>query len=302
MTCYSPLHAYEGRVKDNGKLELAWNLRDSAEGVRLDLPCGCCIGCRLDRARHWAVRCMHEASLHADNCFVTLTFNDKHLPLNRSLDVSLFQDFMRRLRKQYVPKGTLAGDGIRFYHAGEYGGKLGRPHYHVLLFNHDFPDRILLKETPAGSRIDTSESLEKLWPFGFSSVGNVTFASAAYVARYTMKKVKPSKADEHYVNTFTGEVLKPEYTTMSRRPGIAAGWFDRFSSDVYPSDEVVVNGFKIRPPRFYDKLLDESDPDLLDSLKVVRRSRMDGFENSSARLMVKEECKLASIKSLRRSL
>lgn len=289
MPCYFPLRWYEGPVKENGKINVVFNQRDSWRGVELNLPCGKCSGCLMARSKQWAVRCIHEASLYEDNCFITLTYDDRNLPFNRSLDVGEFQDFMKRLRKQYGP-------GIRYFHCGEYGSKFGRPHYHALLFNHQFDDKVLLKETDSGSKIYISPSLMKLWPKGHSSVGDVTFKSASYVARYCMKKVD---------GLASNDALTREYVTMSRRPGIGKGWYDKYKGDVFPSDQVVLSGGAVmKPPRFYDNLLEKEDPALLLSVKDRRKEFFVGqeLENDSFRLPVKEEVFRAGIKSLKRSL
>ena len=133
---------------------------------------------------------MHEASLHASNVFITLTYSDEFLPADKSLDYSHFQLFMKRLRKHF-------GVGIRFYMAGEYGSALGRPHFHAILFNFDFPDKVF-HASRGKHRVFRSASLEMLWPFGFSEIGSVTFQSAAYISRYIMKKVTGHVADDHY--------------------------------------------------------------------------------------------------------
>lgn len=287
MTCYFPLRWYEGPVKEPGKINVVYSRRESERGVELNLPCGKCSGCLMARSKAWAVRCMHEASLYEDNCFITLTFDDKNLPYNRSLDVSLFQDFMKRLRKRF-------GSGIRYFHCGEYGEKYGRPHYHALLFNHDFDDRVLFKETDSGSRIYISGELQKLWPLGHSSVGDVTFKSASYVARYCMKKVNVSDEPSG---------LTKEYVTMSRRPGIGKGWFEKFKGDVFPSDEVVLSGgMKMKPPRYYDNLLDKSEFDVVKSARKEAMRQLDPREFDSFRMPVKEEVFRASIRELKRSL
>lgn len=290
MPCYWPLKTYEGPVKEKGKINVVFKRSESNRGVALYLPCGQCIGCRLERSRQWAVRCLHEASLHEKNCFVTLTYEDEKMPSNGSLDVGEWQDFMKRLRKRY-------GKGIRFYHCGEYGEKLLRPHYHGLLFNHDFEDKKLWSEKD-GNRLYISEELSSLWKKGFSTVGDVTFKSAAYVARYVMKKVNGDKAAEHYLG------LKPEYTTMSRRPGIGKGWFDKYNSDVYPSDEMVVNGKVSKPPKYYDYLLDLENPQMFNDIKKDRKLEAKKLEmdNDSFRLPVKEFCKEQNAKMLIRSL
>lgn len=265
----------------------------------IHLPCGQCIGCRLERSRQWAVRCLHEASLYDNNCFITLTYNDKHLPPDRSLDVSVFQKFMKRLRFKY------SDQTIRFFHCGEYGELNGRPHYHACIFNFDFPDKEVWKISN-GHRLYVSKSLEELWEFGFSTIGDVTFESAAYVARYIMKKITGDAAEAHYerIDPTTGLVtrLKPEYTTMSRRPGIGKGFFDQFSTDFYPHDYVVVNGVKVRPPKYYDGLLELTRPYEFDAIKERREvnSFLHVDNNTPDRLRVREQVKLAQLSQLKR--
>jgi len=103
MPCYHPVQAYYGKKMGSGKREIVFSSGQAQSCLDLKLPCNTCIGCRLDRARQWAMRCMDEASLYRDNSFITLTFNDENLPDNRSLDVSIFQKFMKRLRKEVAP-------------------------------------------------------------------------------------------------------------------------------------------------------------------------------------------------------
>lgn len=300
MPCYHPLKAYKAKSKDPQKISITFRRAESWKGVEISLPCGQCIGCRLERSRQWAVRCVHEASLYERNCFLTLTYNQENLPPSGSLQLEHFQLFMKRLRKKY-------GAGIRFFHCGEYGEQLRRPHYHSLLFNHDFDDKKYFSERN-GNKVWTSDSLSSLWPLGFSLIGEVTFESAAYVARYVMKKVTGEKADIHYNG------MKPEYITMSRRPGIGTKWYEKFSSDVYPHDRIIVRGAKTRPPRFYDNLLAKSDPALIALLKINREKNekfvtdvyngriITESDSSTRRLLIKEEVKLAEIKNLKRPL
>lgn len=304
MPCYSPLHAYKAKSKDPQKTAITFKRSNSWSGQQLDLPCGQCVGCRLERSRQWAIRCVHEASLYEDNSFITLTYNDKNIPYNYSLVKSDFQDFMKRLRKSVEPKK------VRYYHCGEYGEKgTKRPHYHALLFNHGFQDRKVYSQK-GPNPLYVSDSLSRLWDKGFSTIGEVTFESAAYVARYVMKKVTGDGAAEHYKGRL------PEYTTMSRRPGIGQGWYEKFKADVYPHDRVVVRGNSSRPPRFYDNLLQREDPSTLALLKINRENNSKKFvtdtlddgtvvtysDQSGCRLLVKEEVKNAQLKNLIRPL
>lgn len=302
MACYHPLTAYKSRVRDaQGKSSIIFNPTAARDHDKISLPCGQCVGCRLERSRQWAIRCVHEASLHSNNCFITLTFNNLHLPDDRSLDVRHWQLFMKRLRKKY-------GDGIRFFHCGEYGEQFGRPHYHACLFNFDFPDKYHWKTTKQGHKTFRSSSLEELWPYGMSEIGSVTFESAAYVARYIMKKVNGDRAQDHYayVDEATGRIfnLKPEYVTMSRRPGLGKGWYEKFSSDVYPLDEVVIRGKKMRPPRYYDKLYELEDKESFEEIKWIREENAKKHldDNTPERLNVKEIVAESRVRSLTRSL
>lgn len=309
MPCYSPLYGYRGsRLTVNGKREIIF--RHKVDGFQerasrhvdyVTLPCGGCIGCRLDRSRDWAIRCFHESSLYTRNCFLTLTYSDVNLPVSGSVSVREIQLFMKRLRKRF-------GDGIRFFHCGEYGSRLRRPHYHVLVFNFDFEDRVLWSERN-GTRLFVSKTLEDLWGKGFCTIGDVTFESAGYVARYILKKVTGDSSPMYYGG------LNPEYVTMSRRPGIGYGWYKKYKNDVYPEGSVVVNGVKYVAPSYYDKLYAIDDPAGWERLKLKREADSVNYvddvvngqrllvDNSSPRrLNVRETVKMSKICKLSRSL
>jgi len=238
--------------------------------------------------------------MHKENSFITLTYAPEHLPPNGSLNFKHFQDFMKRLRKAN-------GAGIRFFHCGEYGEKYGRPHYHACLFNFDFKDKKLETEH-RGNKYYVSQQLNELWPFGRSIIGDVTFQSAAYVARYITKKVTGEKALERYTifDKETGEWfadLKPEYTTMSRRPGIGKLWLDKFTGDVYPDDFVVMNEKKMKPPKYYDAQFEIAYPEDFENIKRKRKKRAKTMEhnNSGERLIVREEIQKRKFERLKRS-
>lgn len=296
MPCYRPVKAFYGKLLPSGKREIVFSSGQAQSCLNLQLPCGDCLGCRLERARQWAMRCMDEASLHKDNAFITLTFNDEKLPENRSLDVGIFQRFMKRLRKEIEPQK------VRYFHCGEYGSKKGRPHYHSLLFGYTFPDREYFKVTSSGEKVYRSALLDRIWGNGYTSVGEVTFGSAAYVARYHLKKVGSVVSDNHYVNPSSGEVLAPEYVTMSRRPGIGSGWYEKFKSDVYPRDSRVIKGVDTKPCKFYDSRYELDDPEGYRMLKLRRSRLVDLKDNTEDRLLVKEKVKAAQVASLKTSL
>lgn len=299
MTCYHPLTGYRSRdLNANGKRSIVFSVSEGYSDLPVKLPCGQCIGCRLERSRQWAMRCVHEAKLHDRNSFITLTYSDENLPKDGSLQVKHFQDFMKRLRWHC--------GSVRYFHCGEYGEKFGRPHYHACLFGFDFPDKTHYK-TVRGNRLYTSELLNSLWENkGFCIIGDVTFESAAYVARYITKKITGPKAEDHYsrVNS-KGEIfsLAPEYTTMSRRPGIARDWFKQFSSDVYPKDFVTLRGKKLKPPKYYDSLYEIMSPKEMETLKRERRrnAAKQAENNTYERLRVREKIQLYIAKLLKRS-
>lgn len=272
MSCFAPIRAFY--TVDNA---VVFSERGNDITRVLRLPCGRCNGCRLERSRQWALRCYHEASLYKHNCFVTLTYSDDHYPSAGSLDYDDFQRFMKRLRKSNFGKSPgVRGDyPIRFYMCGEYGSKNMRPHWHVCLFNFDFEDKQVWQRTASKELIYRSKELERLWPFGYSSIGELTFQSAAYVARYVLKKVTGDFADDHYtrVNEFTGEIIKlrPEFNRMSLKPGIGSDWYDKFSGDVHKHDYAVINGKKMRVPRYYDNRLKLYDIDQYEELKAKRQ-------------------------------
>lgn len=213
---------------------------------------------------------------------------------------------MYQLRNKY-------GQNIKFFHCGEYGSLHQRPHYHYCIFNHDFSDRRLF-QTRKGIPLYTSKDLDSLWVDkegvnkGFATVGDVTFQSAAYVARYIMKKQTgdSQSTKEHYqwTDPDTGEVhtRTPEYTTMSN--GIGKGWLRKYQKDVYPADYVIINGKKCRPPRYYDTILEIDDPETHARIKRLRVHAASAHKsnNTPERLAVREIVTEAKIKQLPRNI
>lgn len=310
MPCYHPIPAYYSKHvnEETQKRSLVFNQKEANDDKVVKIPCGNCIGCRLEKSRQWAIRCVHEASLYENNCFITLTYNDEHLPWYvgeddltnpGTLELSDYQKFMKRLRRRY-------GKGIRFYHCGEYGEKENRPHYHALIFNHDFKDKQLWT-IRGDNRLYISEELNSLWvddegkSMGFASIGDVTFESAAYVARYIVKKQTGPAAEAHY------DGRKPEYTTMSRRPGIGGAWIQENKNDVYQQGmdaHVVLNGMKLTPPKFYLEKLKNFDPEHYDEIYLEKSKNTLAKEKESSydRLKSRETVQLAKLKQLKREI
>lgn len=222
--------------------------------------------------------------MHKHNYFVTLTYDDENLPhipgpgLNGpfrepTLRPEDFVLFMKRLRHKHP--------GVRFYQCGEYGDDTLRPHHHAILFNCQFTDLKSLSSRARGARaLYWSKELEDTWQQGMCSVGEVTFQTAAYVAKYVTKKITGERAEAHYYGRL------PEYSTMSRRPGIARAYWDTYKGDIFPADEVIVNGHPQRPPRYYELRLEKEDSDAraeLDAARALRPQRQLTARNREAR-------------------
>lgn len=291
MPCYGPLTGYYPAEGSPDK-RLVFDKRKSNSGVKIEVPCGCCTGCRLERSRQWAMRCMHEKRMHELSSFLTLTYDDKYLPDGNSLSMYDYQCFMKRLRKRF-------GNGIRFCGCGEYGEVTHRPHYHILLLNHDFSDRKFLKKAPSGASLYSSKELDGLWSrdghcLGFSVVGNVDFDSCCYVARYVMKKVIGKDTfDSSLYDAETGVVKEAPFMTMSRRPGLGSSWYERYGAHAYEWDSVVFNGVECKPPRFYDTR--RVGPLINDEIKKRRRAKIDRADQGSRRRRVKEVVAMARL-------
>lgn len=306
MACYHPITAWRSKtVNASGKRSLVFNPNDGFKDLEVTISCGQCVGCRLERSRQWAMRCMHEASLHDDNCFITLTYNPENLPENGDLVYSDFQKFFKRLRKRFP------NSGARYYMCGEYGDLRGRPHFHACVFGFDFDDKQLY-QVRNGNQLYISETLNKLWKFGFASVGSLTFDSAAYVARYVMKKQTGDNAEQHYkrfVVDDNGEIvdeysLTPEFNHMSLKPAIGADWLKQYADEVYLTDSVIIKGKEVKPPKFYDSMYELLEPRKFADVKQKRRNdaKRREADNTYDRLLVKEKVKLSQISKLTRTL
>lgn len=283
--------------------------RDKATGKPLiGVPgnlvrCGRCLGCRMSDAQSWSVRIAHEASLHSESSFITLTYDDAHLPDPPSVSKRDFQLFMKRLREGL-------GRPVRFFGCGEYGGAQKRPHYHLILFGCAFlEDRVVWRRTATGHYQYRSPTLERFWTFGLCEFGSVTPQSGGYVARYALKK---SLDPDSFVrlDARTGEFynVEPEFLLMSRRPGIGSGWWDRFASDVFPSDFIVLDGKKVPVPRYYTRKLEESESDRVFSSRSLavsakRKARARSDPNmTTARRLVRDELAHLRVRRLKREL
>lgn len=280
MVCYFPKQAIRSYIPNpSGNFSLKFlkksNLlrvdKDGVSGryydnvtgqVAIAIPCGQCKGCRLDYSMKWAVRCLHERDMHEENSYITLTYASDFLPKDGSLCYEDYQLFVKRLRDRLNYKK------FSFLVAGEYGDNFDRPHFHAVLFGHDFSDKLLYKRCD-GYNLYQSDFLQDVWGKGFCTVGDVNFSSVAYVARYVFKKVNGDKKSEHYKGKL------PEFLKTSKRPAIAKLWFDKFSDDLYSNDtDLYCNKsneyVKVNVSRYFDKLLERVDPEEFARIKSLR--------------------------------
>lgn len=336
MTCFTPLQGFESQfLTKNGKRQFTQNIdrarRINNKLVSMSAICHKCEGCRFAYSKQMAIRIMHEAQMHNGvSSFITLTYNDDHVPKHGSLDYfGDWESFFKRLRKAISPIR------IRFYMIGEYGDLNLRPHYHAIIFGYNFPDAVVW-DSHRDNVLYRSPLLESLWtlPYsseslGYSSIGDVTTASAAYVARYSMKKnmgLFQVEGVEDYV-TDEGVILTrprlsqryirydvhgnrievaPERALMSRRPGIGKSWFDKYAEhDLYEKDYMHdSDGRIVRATAYYDKLFSNLDPEWMEFLKYQRQQyQLAHVDNLSPdRLFAQRELFLSKTKSLKRNI
>lgn len=305
MACFRPMEAWKSKhINPTGRRSLVFNSAHSDDpDAPMRIKCGVCIGCRMDKANEWALRCMHESEYHEENYFITLTYNEESLwsrdnPM--SLDYRDIQKFHKRLRKRM--------SSFRFYIAGEYGPKNGRPHWHGLYFGLSIPDLQEAQLSPRSDVYYSSELLNDIWGQGFVTIGQLTPESAAYTARYCFKKQRGETVNVHdhglnvatgeserlfWTNEETGEVLplKPEFCAMSRRPGIGGQWIEDNLEDTYKDDFVVFKGRERAVPRYYDKYMEKLDPWKFDEIKMDRVEKARQLEEDRDRLRVMETVK-----------
>ncbi len=269
----------------------------------------------------WAIRIVHESCLYLDqygNSWVTLTYRDPsectdeqfkkahYIPSDYSLRPSDVSKFIRALRKKNPQK-------IRYFYCGEYGTENQRPHYHICIFNHSFDDQQLFKDDE-GFYTYTSPSLEKLWPFGFSTVAELNYETAAYTAGYIFSKINGKRANDHYLRCDEhGEAywLRPEFIRMStgnKNPpcGLGAEYYEKYKGDIFPSDETPVPGHGTVQlvPRYYQSILASDDPAQLELVQELRQVFMRSHRKdyTPERLMDRYKCARAKQKTSKRNL
>lgn len=306
MSCYHPFAAWPtDELSEKGKrLYRIGGRYDEytkfSHPGAIPIPCGRCIGCRLDYSRRWADRMMLELKTRGSGLFVTLTYNNDFVPVLEdpetgeyycfTLEKRDLQLFMKRLRKYFT------GRKLTFYAAGEYGKGL-RPHYHLILFGislEDFPDRVVVGKNELGQMYFSSPTFERIWKNGFIVLSDVNWKTCAYVARYVQKKIYSSSS---VLTELYGAV--PEFSTMSRNPGLGYQYLVDHPG-LFEASQIFVSGKEtgIQIPKYFlNKLKDEKfpfyDPQLYDIIVNARKEF-----SSDAELLKLQQTDLGLIEQL----
>lgn len=309
--------------------------------TEMQVPCNCCLGCKLDHSNMWATRCTLEAKQWKNCCFITLTYNNKNLPLTENGIATLVkkhvQDFLKRLR--YYEKGAESWENclngkienpIRYFLCGEYGTHSTlRPHYHLCLFNYRPQDLVFYKQNKHGDNLYKSKSLQKIWGKGFVVVGDLTHKSANYTARYTMKKagLQPKTRLWKWKKDGTREFYKPkfkreqEFILMSRGVGIGRSWWEENKQFCEKWGNITLNidgKIEHKPlPRYFKKLWEQEDWNTYEYYKfkqakqaiinhneIIKKHNMAGLNDEvkmSRILKQQEEILTAKSQALKRS-
>ncbi len=257
---------------------------------QIEIPCGNCPACRLAKANEWATRIECESKTWKGiGCFITLTYNNENLPINengyQTLVKKHIQDFKKRLRKYIAtkneavyewenPRNKKIEKPIRTFECGEYGPKKGRPHYHMLVFNWIPKDMKYYKQENEYP-LFKSKKLQKIWGKGFITVGTITYKSASYVARYTMKKAGIAKVEREYYDAYepdeeTGKMvmktkyrnkkglIEPEFLSMSTANGLGKKYFIENMDKIAENGGILINNngeAHLKPiPRYFRKI------------------------------------------------
>jgi hypothetical protein len=271
----------------------------------IQIACGQCTGCRMQRVADWQTRIIHESQGWKENCFITLTYGPGNLPPNSSLEHRDYQLFMKRLSKQEAQNGKR----LRFFMCGEYGDENGRPHYHACIFNHEFQKDRERGKSRSGEMMYESHNLTELWGMGNCTTQDLTPGTAAYAAGYIMKKTLGEEGEQPYnIETPEGEILTrtPPYARMSNRPGLGEKWFQQNKTHVLAHDFIIQDGIKKSVPTYYTKLIKRTNlgtlPERTDIKRQEKSMLMNKRDQWPDRLAARETVHKAKIRTLKREL
>lgn len=312
MSCYKPRiraedlnkwetandgHKYHpAKIFDSGRLEEYYKPSWKSHYKYTMIPCGQCIGCRLDYAREWANRGYLEMDPKSESWFITLTYDEDHVPYLDEIKTKngvTFTDmdeeaiewkgclepkdatnFMKRLRKHFKQEYDI--DNIKFMLCGEYGGTTERPHMHLILFNVHIPQETFYEPTRTenGDYQYKNTILDKLWKNGFSNISEANWNTISYVARYVTKKQKGILSEEEYA----AKGQRPEFFRVSNRPAIGKAYYDKHKEEIYKYDKILVKNKKgshyIKPPKYFDKLYEAEYPERMKEIKRKRKRQL----------------------------
>lgn len=315
MTCNCPVHGWLIR-DDDGNRHFTMSVRRARRygGESVTVPCQKCNGCKSDRRLQKAIQCWAEANTWQNNCYITLTIDDDHMPSDYGLDKKMIQNFKKRLREKYCGLESIIYDGeiirpIRTFECGEYGDEpailgspLGRPHFHIILFNFKFDDVYFWKYNDKGFPVYRSPKLEALWPCGFSIIEEFDIGVAMYVSGYVEKK-RHGHDEVFYVHPLTGEIRLPEYSQSSTCPGMGYFYFKKYNKEMYANGNDFImpkSGQKFHLPKYFDKLAERFEVVGYESIKDKRRNRAKEHEiETESRLLQKEEFLQARLDSIK---
>lgn len=289
MKCFNKIRAKKP-LSDSNKIRFCKTTYEQPDYL---IRCGQCLGCRINKAQEWALRMTHEQKFYKDSSFITLTYSPEYLPGDSSLVKKHLQNFLHRFCMRIKRQGL---EKPRYYGVGEYGDKKSRPHYHVIIFGYNFPDKEIY-EKQENYYYYTSKLLNELWPFGISIIAEANTDTMNYCAKYATKKIvgNKEKAKEHY-----GKRI-PEFTLVStgrkENLGIGYRYFKENWQNIYERDFLYIKGktkpYKMKPPRYYDKLLEREHPEEYEKVKEKRIQKMEeslkGLSNSDILEKINED-------------
>lgn len=284
MACFSPLKGYYSRKrnKDTGKRSVLFGKNGSWLDVPVMIPCGKCEGCLLARSYEWSIRCICEGYNHKESYFLTLTYDNEHLPDGGNLVRSHFQSFMKRLRRKFE------GYKIKVFYCGEYGERRGRPHYHAIIFGlplNELGIKYYFRDvSKRGQKNYNCPFLDKIWQQGEVVLGMVTRQSCAYVAQYTLKKNKARWMQSY------GDRVKP-FVGASTRNAIGFDFFFKYFRDIFRRGFFTLEGMTdknghptlIKPIRYFKRMLEKHYP--IDYIKYVRRPRQRAIHEQKMKII-----------------
>lgn len=315
MTCYSPLiriehhnkpyKTIEGKLAYKATIEHVDDVINRLEELRsypntkaTIIPCGKCIGCRLEYSREWANRAYLESKLYKQNWFVTLTYDEEHLKIreedqdkngitywndgswNGTLDGKDLQKFMHDFRQ--IMKRQYNQDGIRFLACGEYGDKGERPHYHIILLNCNLPAETFYKPRIINNEYYyQNQIIEKAWKKGISNISEASWNNIAYTARYITKKINGATSDELYASKGQDK----EFLRVSRKPGIGKPYYDKYKDTIYKYDNITIKNkegvINCKPPKYFDSLYEKEEPKKFKRIERKRQKQKNMLDKIS---------------------